>query len=60
MKMFSNISKKNKKEVEWVRDYYMGFFNDKVNLLQNLSGLINKHQDLFQVIEAQFISRLDV
>ena len=52
--------KKNKKEVEWVRDYYMGFFNDKVNLLQNLSGLLNKHQDLFQVIEAQFISRLDV
>ena len=35
-------------------------FNIKGNLPQNITNILNKHPDLFQVIEYQFINRLEV
>ena len=52
--------KKNKNKFEWVNAYYISFFDDKGNLPQNVTNILNKHPDLFQVIEFQFINRLEV
>lgn len=48
--------KKNKKELEWVKEYYVEFFEDKLKL-----SFINKiHPDVFSVIETQIINRLEL
>ena len=55
--------KKNQEKIRWVNDYYMEFFmetNDKNNITQNLGKILNCHPDLFEVIEGQFINRLDI
>ena len=52
--------KKNKDKFEWINTYYFGIFDDKGNLPQNVTNIYNKHPDIFQVIEYQFINRLEV
>ena len=52
--------KKNKNKLEWVKEYYLDFFDDKGNMTQNLAAIISKHPDLFQVIESQFINKLEI
>ena len=48
--------KKNKKQLEWVKEYYVEFFEDKLKL-----NFINKiHPDVFSVIETQIINRLEL
>jgi hypothetical protein len=59
IKMFEYF-KKNKDKFEWINSYYISFFDDKGNLPQNITNILNKHPDLFQVIEYQFINRLEV
>jgi len=48
--------KKNKNQLEWVKEYYVEFFEDKLKL-----NFINKiHPDVFSVIETQIINRLEL
>ena len=52
--------KKNKNKLEWVKEYYLDFFDDKGNMTQNLANILSKHPDLFQVIESQLINKLEI
>ena len=48
--------KKNKNKLEWVKEYYVEFFEDKFKL-----SFINKvHPDIFSDIETQIINRLEI
>jgi hypothetical protein len=58
-KMFEYF-KKNKDKFDWINAYYISFYDDKGNLPQNVTNILNKHPDLLQVIEYQFINRLEV
>ena len=52
--------KKNKSKFDWVNAFYINFFDDKGNLPPNVINLQNKHPDLLQSIEYQFIIRLEI
>ena len=48
--------KKNKNKMEWVKEYYAGFFDNS----NNLSALTQIHPDAFSLIETQIINRLEL
>ena len=48
--------KKNKNKLEWVKQYYVEFFEDKLSL-----SFFNKiHPDAFSIIETEIINRLEI
>ena len=48
--------KKNKNKVEWVKEYYTEFFDNKYNI-----SFLNKiHPDTLSAIESLFINKLDI
>ena len=48
--------KKNKNKMEWVKEYYAGFFDNS----NNLSAFTQIHPDAFSLIETQIINRLEL
>ena len=52
--------KKNKNKIKWINDFYLECILDSSNSSQKYNQILNHHPDLFEVIETQFINKLEL